>query len=102
MIDELRKYVKNQKLIEGQEKQILGGDATLKEFASFWARNGDSLMMVSAVKLHDFTNSEDFDRAQLDFYKKGIAEIGLFFSNCSRIVELEAQKQESENKMKDV
>ena len=101
MIEELRQYVKNKNTIEGsQPKQILGSDAKLKEFASFWARHGDDLMMVAAIKLHDFTNNQDFDRTQLDFYRKGIAEFGIFFSDCARILEEEAQKKELQNKSK--
>ena len=99
MIDQLRQYIKNKQSIEGSKaKQILGSDAKLKAFANFWSRHGDDLMIVVAVKLHDFSHIYDFDRAQLDFYRRGLGEMGVFFADCAREIEEEAQRKELENK----
>lgn len=99
MIKQLRQYILNKKKIEGSKiKQILGSDATLKEFADFWERHGDTLMMVTAIKLHDFTHEESFDKTDLEHYRGGLAEMGVFFADCSRVIEIEAQmKKEKEN-----
>jgi hypothetical protein len=99
MIKELQKYLFNKKKVEGSKiKQMLGSDAALKEFANFWERHGETLMLVTAVKLHDFTHEQSFERIELDFYRNGLAEIGTFFADCSRLVELEKEAEKNNKK----
>ena len=96
MINQLRKYIQNKKTIEGKERQILGSDTTLKAFASFWEQYGDELMMVTAVKLHDWEHESVFEKSELLAYREGLATLGIFFKDCWQVVE--KQQQELENK----
>jgi len=102
MLKQLQAYIKNKKTIEGKERQILGSDATLKQFASFWEQHGDDLMMVTAINLHDWEHERTFDKAQLEAFREGIAVMGVFFRDCWIAVAKEEEKAKLENKKQEV
>lgn len=84
MIKELQKYFTNKRTRKGGLpcERILGTNTSVNNFAEFWDRNGDDLMLISAVKLHEFESESTFTMDELVTYKKGMADVALFFKKC--------------------
>lgn len=100
MINELRKYLKNQKREGARCEKILGTNEAVNEFALFWDNFQDDLMIVAAVKLNEYLSGGSFNADELAAYRKGMADMSLFFAACKmeRDEKLEEVKQETETK----
>ncbi len=96
MINELRKFLKNQasRKSQGQCEQTLGSNAPVIAFANFWAEHGEDLMVVAAAKLHKFEMEDSHDSAQGAYYRMGLADMGTFFQDCSLEIERARLKAE--------
>jgi hypothetical protein len=93
MIEQLKKYVSNKERMPDDDiLQITGSDAKLKQFASFWKSNGDTMQIISAVALHNWTTEERYNREELDCFKAGLAAMPWFFVQCCAIIEEKTKK----------
>lgn len=94
MISELRKFIKRGRKAADACADILGNSEAVNKFAQFWEYNGDDLMLISAVRLHEYTGGEHvFTKEELGAYKKGVADIAMFFKQCSD--EIEKKKRDA-------
>lgn len=94
MINELRKYLSNQKREGMACEKILGTNTAVNKFAGFWDKSQDDLMVVAAVKLNEYLSGNTFTADELTAYRKGLADVSLFFAACS--VEREEKIKEKE------
>lgn len=85
MLRELRKFLKRGRRSDDACTDLLGSSANVSKFSQFWLDHGDDLMLVSAVRLHEYTGGDNlFTKEELAAYKKGVADIALFFQACSQ------------------
>lgn len=98
----MRKYIRNGRKKKGRPpcEAILGDTHKLGKFAHFWGESGDDLMLVAAVKLHEYEMQETFDKKDIEAFKKGLASIGVFFAACA--VEIENLKAKEGQEMEKV
>lgn len=94
MRKELQKYLKRGRRAEGACADVLGNTTLVNKFAQFWKEQGDDLMLVSAVKLHEYELSTDYTKEEMQAYKKGLADLALFFNQCWLEIEAERLKRE--------
>ena len=93
MIEELRTYIANQKR-EGEVcEKILGTNGRVNKFALFWEKNQDELMLIAAKKQHDYVSTFEFTPDELIAYRKGLADIAVFFESCWKEKEERAKKK---------
>jgi|TARA_Y100000034_G_C6840577_1_gene380245 hypothetical protein len=97
MIEELRQYLKNQKRKGESCEKILGTNGKVNKFALFWEKSQDDLMLVAALKQHEYVSTYEFTPEELSAYQKGLAEIAIFFETCWKEREAIAQKKLAEN-----
>jgi hypothetical protein len=81
MYNELRKYIDNQKSDTPCGKMV-GTQATVNRYAKFWGLEKDTLMVLATGALHGFITDNNPSRDELVAYKKGQADIALFFARC--------------------
>lgn len=68
-------------------ERILGSFEYVKTFASFWKHNSNQLMALSAIQLQEMITSQNLTKDEIALYKKGQADIALFFAKCFAEVE---------------
>ncbi len=95
MIEELKKYLTNRSVKKALPcEKYIGSNTNTIAFSNFWAEQGESLEVLAAAKLHEFTTDNEFTKEELIAYKKGIADIASFFQQCWIERDLEMKKKD--------
>jgi len=93
LFSRLRKFFKSQDK-STRCRQALGDKASVSEFAKFWERNGEDLLVVSAMLMHEYTAQRSFTKKEFDAYKLAIGDFGKFFVDCSKEHEIESLRKD--------
>jgi len=90
MLKELAKFINNQAKGESRCAKMVGSTAAINRFARFWEYSKDDLMVLASGRIHQYLQDNNPSKEELIAFKKGLAEISLFFRDCY----LEKKKQE--------
>ena len=80
------KYIKQYLLIKGARstsEEVLATQEKVDEFSEVWDNNQEGLMLISASLMHNFVTRNDFNKEDLEMYKRGLTDFALFFEQCS-------------------
>ena len=96
MQEQIRRHHTSRKLDGTELEKLFGNNTIIHKFARFYEQYQDEFELISAVKLNEFVSDpkNEFSSGDIDFYKKGQAEIPLIFAACHE--EIERKKQEEE------
>lgn len=80
----LRTYHKNRQREGSYLEKLFGNNAKIIKFSQFYEKHQDDLELIVAVKLNEFVSDPkaEFNSKEIDFYKRGLAEIGKIFAEC--------------------
>lgn len=82
MIENIRKFFKNQSKEGGECQKVLGNTKKLGEFAKFWENNGDAIGVLVASRLIEYSSSREYTEKEFAAYKEGLQEVGVFLGLC--------------------
>lgn len=95
---ELKKLIQNLDTKEPIDCEvILGKSAYLADFARFWLKHGDELMLVATKKLTDYATERDYESKEMKAYREGLLDIGKFFYECYAEYDKKQKELESQN-----
>jgi len=95
MREQLNQYHQNRKR-EGTPLEKLFGDNTkIIEFSQFFEKHQDTLELLTSVRLNDLVSDPkaDFNHREIDFYKRGLAEIPSLFAACYAEIQEKKMKE---------
>lgn len=98
----LRKSFNNKrgKKAEDECERVLGLNGKVNEFATFYEKHEDDLLIVVASALENFSTSQTYTKEELAFYKLALTELPLFMDKC--VKERDRKLQEAVNKIQQV
>lgn len=84
LIKFLRKGIGNArgKRKEDECEKVLGNDAAVDSFASFWDHHAEELQIFVAVTLSEWEAKSSFSKEELEIYRLGLTELPMFFAKC--------------------
>jgi len=95
MQEHLRQHHQNRKREGTEMEKLLGTNTAVIAFAQFFEAHMDDMELISAVRLNEFVSDPkaDFTSRDIDFYKKGLAELPKVLSMCYNEIEQEKEKE---------
>lgn len=80
------KYVQNLYTYENQktQKKILGTPDAVYKIANMWDDCHEEIHMAMIHILNEFTTTEQYNSENMNYYRKGLAELPKFFKACRK------------------
>lgn len=78
----INKIIDNQAKGETYCQGVLGSEARVKALAGFWDRHAQLVHLVGVNGLIEYTQIEEFNKEELEAFKKGLSVFGIFCDKC--------------------
>lgn len=80
----LRKSLENQRgrKAEDECEKILGLNGRVNDFAAFYEKHEEDILVFTAAALHKWEGEREFNKEELAIYRLGLTEMAVFMEKC--------------------